>query len=417
MSDNNQLKIDFVKLIDIMLKNGLLLQAQRETIISTHFRHGIDIDILLLKYNLISENTLQNYLQHNYGMESVVDPYSFPEDLAVNCLKEEDAIKYRAIPQTLKDGSISILMVPPYDANAIEELGKLTGNYVVPGIICPLRFKFLLELVYGIKMDNDERALALRVLEGVGPERTLFFKPEIALFDPFSGSLEDMKNKDPINLGKLPFKEQTLSILDDVRQEMEDLLLTELPLFIEENPLLKTKSSSDMNSRTLTGAFNALTSDNMGAALKAVKTRDDLPDIFFGFAARAMRTIAIFSCVENFIMGWTGSGLGLLPQHIEGIIVPEDHGSFLSDLINEDVFMGKVEKTAVNKRIVSLIGGDIEDDIILGCAVMLKERPVLVVAGILDDESLADDEKAVLRELSLSVASTIISLIRKKKSK
>lgn len=80
------------------------------------------------------------------------------------------------------------------------------------------------------------------------------------------------------------------------------------------------------------------------------------------------------------------------------------------------VYFGPVEKSTVNKRLLSLMGGEPEDSV-LGGVVSISDRPVIVVIYVVDDEQEIETEQKTLGELCEHMASCLVRLIRKRKKK
>ncbi|MBU1412145.1 hypothetical protein KKC22_11575, partial [Myxococcota bacterium] len=209
-------------------------------------------------------------------------------------------------------------------------------------------------------------------------------------------------------------------VLDIFREELAGIIEHDLPSYMEATtsdalPESEIDPAATVASRRLDAAWKALDPAKIPELAAGIESREDIPSLFYSFGARAMRSVSLFTCTEGFAMGWTGAGLGVFPHRLEGIIVPEDRGTFIADIIQNNLFLGKAAPSVVNRRILQLLGADPED-ILVGGAILLKERPVMVVVCVLDDEVAGPDEVQLLQELCQVAASIVLKLVRAKKA-
>lgn len=353
-------------ILEAIKKNGLLLPLQVNTIHRIHLQTGEDPEILMLSLDLVSEKALQDLLGDIYGVESITDPFQLPTEEAVKLLSHENAIKYRCIPQNLSNGTLSVLFRPPIDPEALNKVGKKCKCYIAPNIITELRYRWLLHRFYNAELSWNLNELAEIVLEVENPHRIFNLRAESGnIYDPLSGYNPVLPDDDPLSLHKLPMLEEFESVLDDWR-ESGTLIEDNLGDLIEIVAPARLSDTTGGRIHTLQAAFQPLDPSSISKKISMIQSRDELPELFYQFGSRTLRNLSLYSCMENFIIGWTGAGLGLLPQRIEGIIVPEDRGTILSDIFAERFFLGRASSTFVNKRILSLFGADIEDTIIGG---------------------------------------------------
>lgn len=402
-------------ILESIKKNGLLLPMQVNTIHRIHLQTGEDPEILMLSLDLVSEKALQDLLGDIYGVESITDPFQLPTEDAVKLLSYENAIKYRCVPQNLSNGTLSVLFRPPIDPEALNKVGKKCKCYIAPNIITELRYRWLLHRFYNAELSWNLIELAEIVLEVENPHRIFNLRSESGnIYDPLSGYNPVLPDDDPLSLHKLPMLEEFESVLDDWR-DSGNLIEDNLGDLIEIVAPARLSDTTGGRIHTLQAAFQPLDPASISEKISMVQSRDELPELFYQFGSRTLRNLSLYSCMENFIIGWTGAGLGLLPQRIEGIIVPEDRGTILSDIFAERFFLGRAASTFVNKRILSLFGADIEDTII-GGVVQIKERPVILVLGVIDDESEGPGELQILQDICHALEPVLIRIIRAKKS-
>ncbi len=414
----------WLSLLSILEKDGILLPAQTDVIRRIYQGTGQSMDVLLLGSRLISERTLQNYLQRLYGVNTVFDPFELPSPEACGMLTVAEIMQLNAIPQKVEAGSVSVLIIPPIDPGQLEWIRARTQAFVVPLVTTPLRFHYILNHCHNVPMDETERKTAEAVLEQLEPPRERFSRPANVLYDPFSGPIQDIsEDDDPLNLRNLPILDRTLEVLDVFREELAGLIEHDLPVFMDATTsdaspaeeAEREEKAGSIASRRLDAAWKPLDPARLPDMAAEIESREDIPQLFYSFGARAMRSVSLFTCTEGFVMGWTGAGLGVFPHRLEGIIVPEDKGTVLADIVQEKLFLGKAQASVVNRRILQLMGADPED-ILVGGAILLKERPVMVVACVLDDEVAGPDELQLLQELCTVTASIVLRLVRAKKA-
>lgn len=408
-------------LLGTLENDGILLPAQTDLIRRIAHGTGQEVDMLLLGSGLISERTLQSYLQKMFGVNTVYDPFDFPSPEACSLLTEAEVMQLNAIPQKIDAGSVIVLVVPPLDPGQLEWIRARTQKFVIPLLATPLRFHYILNQCFNVPIDEQEKKTAEKVLENLRPARERFRAPVELLYDPFSGPVGDITEaEDPLELSRLPIPDRTIEVLDVFREELASLIENDLPTYIRDTastvlPEEAIEQVGSLASRQLDVAYTRLEPSELEEMAARIENREQLPEMFYRFGARAMRSVALFTCTEGFAMGWTGAGLGLFPHRLEGIIAPEDRGTIISDVIQNKLFMGKPEKSAVNRRILQLMGADPED-ILVGGTVFVKERPVIVAICVLDDEVAGAEELRFLGELCQVCASIILRLVRQKKS-
>lgn len=414
----------WLSLLSVLEADGILLPAQTDVIRRIYQGTGQSMDVLLLGSRLISERTLQNYLQRLHGVNTMFDPFEFPSPEACAMLTVAEIMQLNAIPQKVEAGSVSVLIIPPIDPGQLEWIRARTQSFVVPLVTTPLRFHYILNHCHNVPMDETERKTAEAVLEQLAPPRELFARPVNVLYDPFSGPLQDIsEDDDPLNLRHLPILDRTMEVLDVFREELAILIEHDLPVFMDSTTsdaspaeaVEQEEKTGTIASRRLEASWKPLDPARLQELAAEIETREDIPQLFYSFGARAMRSVSLFTCTEGFVMGWTGAGLGVFPHRLEGIIVPEDKGTVLADIVQEKLFLGKAQPSVVNRRILQLMGADPED-FIVGGAILLKERPVMVVACVLDDEVAGPDELQLLQELCTVTASIVLRLVRAKKA-
>ncbi|MGM0596369.1 MAG: hypothetical protein ACQES9_04955 [Myxococcota bacterium] len=415
----NEVPEKYPPLIQNLTKDGILLPTQVATIYNLYRNSKYSVEYFLLSLDLISENTLQLYLQELSGFESLVNPFIKPSTQATSLIDGDFALEHKVIPQEIDGNSCNVLILPETDNSSLELLREKTGKYCIPEVVCLIRFKYLLHLFYDHEIDDRILKLAQDKIfftpPQEKPESATNFIPELEMFDPYTGPVNDPKMAKSELISKLPLLNFTYSIINNADREIIPVKTEGMSDFADtQNYDDHETGFSSLKSHSL-DSYQDIELDEISSILSMVQTRNDLPEVFYRFGSRSMRTCSLLTCIDDYLMGWEGTGLGLLPQRIEGIILPQLGDHFINTILEENTFFGKPSSNPVNKRLMMLFGGDLAD-FILGTTVSIKNRPVIIAIFIVDDESNIENEVFRLQQIAKNMSSCIIRLIKKHKS-
>ena len=415
----NEVPDKYPPLIQKLTEDGILLPTQVATIYNLYRNSKYSVEYYLLSLDLISENTLQLYLQEISGFESLVNPFVKPTTEATSLIEGDFALEHKVIPQQIDGNSCNVLILPETDNSSLELLREKSGKYCIPEVICLIRFKYLLHLFYDHEIDPGILKLAQKKIHFVQqhnePEPAANFIPELEMFDPFTGPINDPKMAKSELVSKLPLLNFTYSIINNADREIIPVKTEGMSDFADTKNFEEQDSGfSSLKSHSL-DAYDNIELDEISSILSMVQTRNDLPEIFYRFGSTSMRTCSLLTCIDDYLMGWEGTGLGLLPQRIEGIILPQEGDHLINTILQEKTFFGKPDSNPVNKRLMMLFGGDLAD-FVLGTTVFIKDRPVIIAVYIVEDETNIENEVFSLQQIAKDMSSCIIRLIKKHKS-
>jgi hypothetical protein len=139
------------KLGEMLLRAGTLNEAQLERVLNAQAIYGGRLGTNLVEMGLVGEEELARLLNDKLGvpyldaaaLESVSD-----ELLALIPL--DMVRRYRVLPVALQGRRLTVTMADPWDLNAIDEIGFVTGMVVVPRLCSELRLAVALERYFGI---------------------------------------------------------------------------------------------------------------------------------------------------------------------------------------------------------------------------------------------------------------------------
>jgi hypothetical protein len=138
------------KLGEMLLREGTLNEAQLERVLNAQAIYGGRLGTNLVEMGLVGEEELARLLNDKLGV-----PYLDPTALEVSeellALIPLDMVRrYRVLPVALQGRRLTVTMADPWDLNAIEEIGFVTGMVVVPRLCSELRLAVALERYFGI---------------------------------------------------------------------------------------------------------------------------------------------------------------------------------------------------------------------------------------------------------------------------
>ncbi len=140
-----------MKLGEILIKMGLITEAQLELALQTQLIFGGHLGTSLIETGLLDEDTLGGVLASSAGV-----PYASHDLLtniaktAIDAVPRKIAEEYRVVPIKLEGTSIHLAFVNPRDLRALDALKFATGRNVVAWIAPEVRVYQALERYYGV---------------------------------------------------------------------------------------------------------------------------------------------------------------------------------------------------------------------------------------------------------------------------
>jgi type IV pilus assembly protein PilB len=119
-----------IRLGERLLKEGLITQEQLEMALKEQARTGVLLGEVLNSLGFVTQEAIMRILAADAGIEFVsLRGLTIPEDV-LKLLPEPFALKHRAIPIGLSNGTLKVATSNIFDIEAIDELQELTGFFV-----------------------------------------------------------------------------------------------------------------------------------------------------------------------------------------------------------------------------------------------------------------------------------------------
>ena len=140
-----------MKLGEILIKKGVLTEAQLELALQSQLIFGGHLGTSLIETGMLDEDTLGEVLASFSGV-----PYAARHLLAhirpaaIKAVPRKIAEEYRVVPIRLEGTSVHLAFVNPRDLGALDALKFATGRNVVAWIAPEVRIYQALEKYYGV---------------------------------------------------------------------------------------------------------------------------------------------------------------------------------------------------------------------------------------------------------------------------
>lgn len=439
---------------DVLLKSGAMTEAQLKIVRAEMERLGGSLDANILALGYLTEEALQRLLSQLFPGKAEADFRLEPEAEALSLVKAQAAREMEVVPQRVMGMKLYVLMHSPETMTQLEGAEGLDSFDLVAVGLNEVRLRYLLDQCYDAPREPRyveimDRLLAREVARSKEPRTRL----DSLIGDPLAGleeewmagvvvmepgepgrpevsatpgpsrapgaSAESGSGKEPQAPGA-PSEEEMMASLD--RTDTEVVLLLDDDILIEviegEEPTQAVEATgaegSASASLALEDAHESLAVEDFRAALDQTTSMDELPDLFFRFGVPHFKSVALFKVQSNMVMGWRGAGLGMVSEHIRGIVVPVQSDTFLARAIDQGIYTGQSEGSPVEDRILEQLGAPPDAHVITG-GMQVANRPVLVVCCITEGE--APDPKVVsdFSQLCDLASETIFQLILERK--
>ncbi len=140
------------KLGALLVKEGLLSEAQLSAALELQQRVGGRLGTNLVEMGMLSEHDLAHFLSMQLQIPCVdVDALRGVEPKAVEAVPASCAVRHRLVPTRLGPRRIEVLMANPACLEAIDEVAILTGRRVYPLVGPELLIDSALERYYGVR--------------------------------------------------------------------------------------------------------------------------------------------------------------------------------------------------------------------------------------------------------------------------
>ena len=325
-----------MKLGTLLLRNAAIGLTQLEGALRNQVLYGGRLGTNLVELGFIDLELLSTYLSEMTGFPiaspSVLDE---ADKRLLEKLGVDDAHRLRVIPLREQDGKITVAMVDPTDADAIEQLGVLFGRPITPCVVPELRALYYLEKLFGL----PRRARFIRTgqLTAQGepekPDERRRQQPAAGLAMPPRFTLEPRKRR-----------------------------ASAAPLLESVPPII-----------------------TYGAACEAIDTattRDQIADAFVGYAVGRTDALVVFLIRDGNALGWRGYSARPLKTPIEELSLPLGGTSALQDTHDSgQVFVGAPPEGArpVETALWTALAAKPEPVQVLVVPVLVKQRPVNLI--------------------------------------
>jgi type II secretory ATPase GspE/PulE/Tfp pilus assembly ATPase PilB-like protein len=130
---------------DLLVDNGQITPEELEQAEAEKIKTGEPIGSILSKMGFVTENSLKNALELQYGVNYINLAKREPEEELIALLPEDLIRKELAVPVSLQGERLTIAMVDPGDLAALDEVKKKLDGRLVKTVVCLEEefFKFL----------------------------------------------------------------------------------------------------------------------------------------------------------------------------------------------------------------------------------------------------------------------------------
>jgi hypothetical protein len=299
------------KLEAMLEQRGIATPREMSEAIARCQLHGGDLTTSLLQFMSADETLLSATLSECYGLPAAaVGLLPAPDDGALRSLPRDVAERYCCFPVEAGPGRLVLAVAHPLEAGLREELSLTLGVMIEERVALEVRIRQALSRFYGLPLSaRNQRGIARLEgdFEAVGHETPLGLWSDSQLSNL------------PRPPSDLPTGQRDSMRPPSVRQRRA----TEAPRHGSSAP----PSSGSRSSRRRGPLSLARAREELGRAT----TRNDVLDIFFGFASQFFEYSALFAVHNSLAEGLDAWGKGADRDAVLGIGVPLDLPSSLSE--------------------------------------------------------------------------------------
>jgi len=164
-----------VKLGEMLLKAGLVTQAQLQEALEAQKKNGGRLGLNLVKLGIVREDDITQLLSEQYGVPFINLRHFEIDQAVIKLIPCEVAQKYLVIPVNRTGATLTIAMADPTNVFAMDDIKFMTGYNVEPVVASEVALREAIDQYYGsthaleLKKVMDEMAEqeteALEVLE------------------------------------------------------------------------------------------------------------------------------------------------------------------------------------------------------------------------------------------------------------
>ncbi len=143
------MKLKKIRLGDLLIKNGLITEAQLKVALNEDKKSGKKLGETLIDLDYIDEQTIVDFLSKQLDIEKVtLNDIKFDKPLK-EILPEKLARRFKVVPVDYKDNEIVVATNDPTNIFMLDEIGRITKKDIVPAIITKDDLFGALEKIYG----------------------------------------------------------------------------------------------------------------------------------------------------------------------------------------------------------------------------------------------------------------------------
>lgn len=402
-----------LKLGELLVKKGILTQAQIEEALQTQVIFGGTLGTILIEMGLINEDPLAEILAQQLSVPCAKPGQlqNISEDV-IRIISPELAEKHKVIPVSVNGRNLTLAMENPHNLKSIDEISFRTGYIVRPILALEVRLIFALENYYGIrrtiryiappKQVRDElnqlhvfHTPVRRTMPYIAPPEQVndelnqphvFHTPDGPIVGPDTN--EDLgtpgsehvyqkpatKGEEPKHVVETPVAEPPI---------VEPPVIEE-PLDVEE------LSDADLVEELEVEEISLVTT---ARALIKITGRDDVADAVITYLGAHYFRSALFMVVAGQVTGWRSAKGGQPVPGFDHFQLPLSEPSILKTAVESNsYFLGPVPQSGANLALTTILGKPAPATALLLPMSMLGR----VVGLIYVDDASADISKAVV---------------------
>ncbi len=262
-----------ISLGDMLIKAGLVTQANFEDALKNRVLYGGKIGTSLIELGYLDEEELAKFLSKQLAV-----PFVKPEQLmsiaasVIGLIPREMAQKYKVIPIALDKKRLTLVMADPADLQAIDEIAFATGYNIKPVVAPEVRLVMALWQYYQIEIDPRYQPVIKKI-------------SEIKLSPPAA-----------VAPSPKPVKEAVKAPLPPVVKLSPEPAIIELEEELEE--------AGDLTGPGPDESEKLHTIDTLADEIAEAHDREVIADLLMQYVAQEFNRGALFLVRENTVTGW-----------------------------------------------------------------------------------------------------------------
>ncbi len=138
-----------VKLGEMLLKAGMITQAQLQEALEAQKKSGGKLGFNLVKMGFVKEDDITQLLSDQYGVPSINLRHFEIDESVIHLVPSEVAQKYLVLPVNRTGATLTIAMADPTNVFAMDDIKFMTGYNVEPVVASEIAIREAIEKYYG----------------------------------------------------------------------------------------------------------------------------------------------------------------------------------------------------------------------------------------------------------------------------